>query len=928
MAPQESEPQAATEASTPAKVHRFDRRPLYAGLALTLLGSLAPFLPWTDEIEARVTDLLFRHARIDPPRADPRIVHLDIDENALLSVGRWPWPRSRLADAIDVRGECGAKVIALDLLLSEPARQPEEDDRLARAFQQSPARIVLAFDLRARGQRIGDIWSDAEGRRRSQAILALLRTDITLDTEQVVRRAGLRGRRALRFRQEAGQWRQLAADAMAEDLFRKQSLSLAAMEEAMVPVGEQVARSWYPERRILEKAVDRRQSVGLLTLHLPEVKERYRAEVADVVEAPLEPLAAHAYAVGFVTYQGHQDADGHVRRLPLWKAYRGYMVPQLGLAAAAALLDIPLTAVGIAPDATYLGNTRLPQDHGGFRIPWPRIDAEYGWIGLLRQVDADSASRGHISLGRPVALAKARRRLQAQKKTLRTIASVLVGFISGFGKQDLDDPQRAAEAYAEIDGEAEFRIEDAKGVAKQDLEEEDKYFIEWAALRKAIGEAEQEIARAKLELHAAVDGRLVFIGWNAAGQLVDTVPTAAGAGTPGVVVHAMVANAALTGNVFTVAPRSAGMLVALLLGAAAALSTSRARPFFAGVLTLTYATAFAAGNALLIFDRYHVVLAMVVPVATTFLSWAGATAVRLIQELRERARMTRQFGSRIARPLFEYLLQNPDVIALEGENREVTSFFSDLAGFTAVSESMESRRTVALLNEYMSAMNQELTERYAYVNKFLGDGVMAVWGALATNTPHAERACHAALACRRRLELLNREWSYRGIPQLSMRIGIATGEVVVGDCGAPPDLRDFTVIGDAVNLAARLESANKQFDSGILINGRTKRRIPEDLLTRPLGKITVVGQERTTEVHELMDEKERADSTLLERIELTDEAVRLFLDGKLEAARKVWSRLRDSHGDSKLIRLYLAEIERLLAAPSGEFDGIIHLSAK
>ncbi|MFB3067024.1 MAG: hypothetical protein ACE10D_10980, partial [Planctomycetota bacterium] len=94
------------------------------------------------------------------------------------------------------------------------------------------------------------------------------------------------------------------------------------------------------------------------------------------------------------------------------------------------------------------------------------------------------------------------------------------------------------------------------------------------------------------------------------------------------------------------------------------------------------------------------------------------------------------------------------------------------------------------------------------------------------------------------------------------------------------------------------------------------------------GKITVVGQERPTEVYELMDEKERADGTLLERIELTGEAVRLFLDGKLEASRKVWGRLRDGHGDSKLIRLYLAEIERLLAAPSGELDGIIHLSAK
>ena len=103
----------------------------------------------------------------------------------------------------------------------------------------------------------------------------------------------------------------------------------------------------------------------------------------------------------------------------------------------------------------------------------------------------------------------------------------------------------------------------------------------------------------------------------------------------------------------------------------------------------------------------------------------------------------------------------------------------------------------------MWAMNDELSKHHAYVNKFLGDGIMAVWGAFALNTPHAERAARASLGCMTRLAVLNKDEDFADLPDLSMRIGIATGVVTVGDCGAPPDLRDYTVIGDSANLAAR-----------------------------------------------------------------------------------------------------------------------------
>ncbi|MFQ5844401.1 MAG: adenylate/guanylate cyclase domain-containing protein, partial [Planctomycetota bacterium] len=573
----------------------------------------------------------------------------------------------------------------------------------------------------------------------------------------------------------------------------------------------------------------------------------------------------------------------------------------------------------------------LPARDGRLVVPWPRIEPEYGALGLLRQRADDSPSEGHISIGFPVRLAHKERELSLKQGRLHTVSRALGDYVSEESRPGLArDPPDAAALEELREQIIDFQLDDLLEAerAGEPLEREEEFMLEWARLWQTLPQDRAWLEEDRRRLREAVRGKLVFVGWNASGALSDFVPTAVEPSTPGVVVHAMVANAALTGNVVYTAPRVAAMLVALLLGAVAALGASRTGPMLAAMLAITYAALYGAVNAFLLFDRLSILVALVTPMVTTFIAWAGASAARLLIELRERARLTRQFGSRIARPLFDHLLHNPDVLALEGEQREVTSFFSDLAGFTAVSESMDSRSTVRVLNRYMAAMNEELTAHDAYVNKFLGDGVMAVWGALTTGTPHAERACHAALACRRRLAALNDAWREEGAPTLSMRIGVASGEVVVGDCGAPPDLRDFTVIGDSVNLAARLESANKQFDTGILINGRAKSLLPDDLLTRPLGRITVVGQATPTEIHELLAEADERTAELLDRIERTDEAVRLFLDRELEASAQAWRRLQERHGASKLGALYLTEIRRLQTEGADDFDGVLRLTAK
>lgn len=164
---------------------------------------------------------------------------------------------------------------------------------------------------------------------------------------------------------------------------------------------------------------------------------------------------------------------------------------------------------------------------------------------------------------------------------------------------------------------------------------------------------------------------------------------------------------------------------------------------------------------------------------------------------------------------------------------------------------------------------------------------------------------------------------------MAIRFGLSSGLVTVGDCGAPPEFSDFTVIGDSVNLAARLESANKQFGTSILINARTNEMLGPDVLRRPVGLVTVVGQSKPVELFEVLPvEPGTEDEELAALIEETAQAVRLYRDRRLDEAEAAWKAFVARHGESRLAALYLAEIARFRANAEELFDGVIRLATK
>ncbi len=351
-------------------------------------------------------------------------------------------------------------------------------------------------------------------------------------------------------------------------------------------------------------------------------------------------------------------------------------------------------------------------------------------------------------------------------------------------------------------------------------------------------------------LAEAVKGRTVFVGTNASGTF-DVKPLPVGKTEPGVLIH-WTAWANLSANGFiTAVPRHAMLLAALLVTGAIVWAGRRQVALQSPVvMTGGLVVALLGGAYALLSAGWFVPSAT--PVAACVLTLLGVVAESFWREQARKREIQSMFGAYVDPAVVETLVRNPSAIRLGGERREATVFFSDLVGFTELSEKLRDRpeQMVEVVNAYLEETSECLHRHGAYVDKYIGDAVMAVFGVPAALPDHALAACHAALEARRALEVINTRYAAIGV-KLEVRIGLNTGEMIVGNLGSARK-KNYTVMGDAVNLASRLEGANKEFGTHILIGETTARAVAGRMATRPLTHLQVKGKQEAVEVHELL----------------------------------------------------------------------------
>ncbi|MEW6322617.1 MAG: adenylate/guanylate cyclase domain-containing protein [Acidobacteriota bacterium] len=350
--------------------------------------------------------------------------------------------------------------------------------------------------------------------------------------------------------------------------------------------------------------------------------------------------------------------------------------------------------------------------------------------------------------------------------------------------------------------------------------------------------------------------RIVIVGATAQG-LHDTFSTPFGEGAmAGIEIHANVVDGLLAGrSVAPVEPWIAALaavgpaLVVSLVGAfAAAWATAAAAAVLATVTTGVGVWAFAGG----------LWVPLVAPLVAIGLAFVADLAWQYAVEGREKRRVKQVFSRFVAHDVFEQLMADPSRAALGGERRVMTVLFADVRGFTGLSEQGRPEDIVRQLNEYFSRMVEVLFAHRGTVDKFVGDMVMALFGAPLADAAHADHAVQAALAMSAALDELNAGWRAEGRPALDIGIGVNTGEMVVGNIGSDT-IMSYTVIGDAVNLGARLEALNKEYGTRLIVSESTRAALTGRYAVRPLGEVTVRGRSAPVAIYEIRPSADTGD---------------------------------------------------------------------
>jgi adenylate cyclase len=311
-----------------------------------------------------------------------------------------------------------------------------------------------------------------------------------------------------------------------------------------------------------------------------------------------------------------------------------------------------------------------------------------------------------------------------------------------------------------------------------------------------------------------------------------------------------------------------------------------------------------------------------------FLAFGMTSTYSYNTEGKKRRVIRQLFSCYMSEVLVKELETNPQKARLGGDRRFITIFFSDLANFTTLSERFEPERIVRLLNEYFTEMSQAILESQGVIDKYQGDGIMAFWGAPIALEDHAARACRAALECQVRMEKINRSLSREGIPPLSMRIGLHSGDAVVGNMGSAQRF-DYTIIGDNVNLASRLEGVNKQFGTKVIISETTYRHAGDGIEARELDLIAVKGKEKPIRIYELLGEKGKLTEERKKWMLSYEEALQRYWAKDFAGARRLFAQVLETNPEDHPAAVLLKRCEDLQeSASAAGWDGVFRLKQK
>ncbi len=423
-----------------------------------------------------------------------------------------------------------------------------------------------------------------------------------------------------------------------------------------------------------------------------------------------------------------------------------------------------------------------------------------------------------------------------------------------------------------------------------------------------------------------LDGKIAFVGTSAQG-LFDLRNTPVGQVYPGVETHASIVSGFLDNSIKR-RPKDeedTKILMLLVIGLPLAFALVKLDSLW------STATVVVTAGSLLAFNMYwwgqNLVLPIGVPMVMIGSLYLLNMAYGFFIEGRSKRQITGIFGTYVPKELVAEMAKNPDNYSTKGESRDMTVLFSDIRSFTTISEGLSPTELTAMMNDYLTEMTKVIQADRGTIDKYIGDAIMAFWGAPLLDQQHAEHALASALAMQKRVKELGPNYTKRGWPKLEIGVGLNCGVMNVGDMGSS-FRRAYTVLGDAVNLASRLEGLTKEYGVGILVSENIVRTV-SNVVYRELDCVRVKGKLEPISIYEPVGLHAEVSSQVVDEIGEFQRALRRYRAQKWDEAESLLTALSQADPTRKVYRVYLNRVADLRNHPPGaNWDGVFTFSTK
>ena len=878
--------------------------PLLKAFIIGIVSS-AVIVPFSFSKLYRALELRFYDQRLKLRPLRPvtdKVVLIAIDDESIKTLGRWPWSRDKHATLIDTLTSLGAKSILLDIefleespstlekavvydslkevkeslqhlqSISNPAsaeqavppaqlassllketRAMEEtlegmlkdyDKELARSVALS-RRTYLAFHP------VEPLPRDSSLRPLYHSIKKILIHEGTADVESLSERLPLNKRQLKELREYLPFLKKhILLELVEGEMKKNPDIPLEGLKNSLAWKRTEEVEEAYSKARLMQY-VEGRFGQAMKVIGPRSAGQDHDA---PYLEVPISPLLEASKGIGHVAVIPDEE-DGVVRSLPLLVRRNDRYFPHLALQALSDYLEVEAGGLVFYP-GKYLSlplnsgkEIRIPVNPSGQAlVDFAGQPGHLGWqgsfpvISYLLPLELSSTRRDLALLQEALDQKYTRGSISRLRQTLSSTTSPEEGRKLG---EQLIAKENELEAFIKLSVErTQLLLQGAEEEKKRQIAPTLQEMEQELLVLTRLKEREKTFSDYLKEL---VGGKMCLVGTLFTGG-TDFYPTPYDPSCPGPILHCNTINMILNESFIKYDEKKYNLPLLVALGPVTGLITTAVGSLIGGG-ALAGLIGLYLGASFFLLTYYGIWLHVAGPLIVMIISYTAVTVYRQLTEERMRRQIKHLFQHYLHPTVVNELIKDPKRLRLGGERKELTIHFSDLQGFTPMAESMSPEELERLLNTYLSTITDIILRYGGTVDKYEGDAIMAFYGAPVDQKDHALRACKAALESTKAMEELNARFRKRGWPPLKVRTGINTGPVVVGNMGTSTRF-DYTVVGDSVNLAARLETANKALQTTVLIGHQTFEQVKSEVLTLYLGLIRVKGKTSTLEVYE------------------------------------------------------------------------------